>query len=68
MAAKLLENFRNWLRPAEQADAPSLVPSPDDASVASLVGHALIVDDEVGICKIIAMTLTSMGVESECFH
>jgi EAL domain-containing protein (putative c-di-GMP-specific phosphodiesterase class I)/ActR/RegA family two-component response regulator len=68
MAAKLLENFRNWLRPTDPVDAPSLAPSADDEPTAPLSAHAFVVDDEVGICKMIAMTLTSMGVESECFH
>jgi EAL domain-containing protein (putative c-di-GMP-specific phosphodiesterase class I)/ActR/RegA family two-component response regulator len=68
MTAKLLEDFRNWLRPAEHPGAPSIAPSLDDEPIASSPPHALIVDDEPGICKVIAMTLTAMGIESECFH
>ena len=68
MAAKLIENFRNWLRPAEHVDAPSLAPLAEDGPAAPTSPHAFVVDDEVGICKMIAMTLAGMGIESECFH
>jgi len=69
MAAKLLEGFRNWLRPAEYAEAPSVIPS-DDEMVAPATGspYALVIEDEPGICKVISMTLTAMGVEDECYH
>jgi EAL domain-containing protein (putative c-di-GMP-specific phosphodiesterase class I)/FixJ family two-component response regulator len=67
MPAKLLEDFRNWLRPADHADAPSLAPLDADP-IASASPGAFVIDDEVGICKVIAMTLAGMGVEAECFH
>jgi EAL domain-containing protein (putative c-di-GMP-specific phosphodiesterase class I)/ActR/RegA family two-component response regulator len=67
MSAKLLEDFRNWLRPPEHADAPSVAPSDIDA-VSPMSPSAFVVDDEPGICKVVSLTLSSMGVESESFH
>jgi EAL domain-containing protein (putative c-di-GMP-specific phosphodiesterase class I)/ActR/RegA family two-component response regulator len=67
MSAKLLEDFRNWLRPPEHADAPSVAPS-DIEAVSPMSPSAFVVDDEPGICKVVSLTLSSMGVESESFH
>jgi EAL domain-containing protein (putative c-di-GMP-specific phosphodiesterase class I)/CheY-like chemotaxis protein len=68
MSAKLIEDIRNWFRPSQSFDdSPSLVP--DDAGpAASATPTAFAVDDEEGICKVISMTLASMGVDTKKFH
>ena len=67
MPSNLLREFRNWLRPAEHGDAPSVVPY-DEEPIASASPYALVIEDEPGICKVISMTLAAMGVEAECYH
>ena len=64
MAPRLLKEFRNWLRPADSR-APSVDPY-DEPLLPSPSPYALVIEDEPGICKVIAMTLSAMGVESEC--
>jgi EAL domain-containing protein (putative c-di-GMP-specific phosphodiesterase class I)/CheY-like chemotaxis protein len=67
MSAKLIDDIRNWFRSAQPADdAPSMVPS-DVEPAAPAVPTAFAVDDEEAICKVISMTLASMGVETKTF-
>jgi len=68
MSAKLIEDIRNWFRPSQSFDdPPSLVPD-DVGPAASAIPTAFAVDDEEGICKVISMTLASMGVDTKTFH
>ena len=71
MAGKLLDGVRNWFRPAEADEpddfAPSLVPLDGEPGMQT-APSAFIVEDEVGICKVISMTLSALGVEAEAFH
>lgn len=66
MGTSLLENIRNWFSPAGNADV-TLAPFDDDF-IAPSAPFAFVVDDEDGICKLITMTLATMGVEAEKFH
>jgi EAL domain-containing protein (putative c-di-GMP-specific phosphodiesterase class I)/ActR/RegA family two-component response regulator len=68
MPAKLLEDVRNWFRSAAPIDdAPSVIPS-EAEPVTPTSPNAFVVDDEEGICKVISMTLASVGIETEKFH
>lgn len=59
--------LRNLFSPLDSGEDVTLAPlAPSDAP--SVVPCAFVVDDEEGICKLIAMTLSTMGVESEKFH
>jgi EAL domain-containing protein (putative c-di-GMP-specific phosphodiesterase class I)/CheY-like chemotaxis protein len=67
MATTLLQGIRNWFRPLDSGEDVTLAPlAGGQMAVAS--PHAFVVDDEDGICKLIAMTLATMGVEAEKFH
>lgn len=68
MASKLLQDVRNWFRPESTDDAPSLIPSDDEDFAPAPSRNAFVIDDEEGICKVIIMTLASMGIEAEKFH
>ena len=68
MASKLLQDFRNWFRSEPVDDAPSLIPSDDEDLAPAQSRNAFVVDDEEGICKVITMTLASMGIETDKFH
>src|SRR4051812_3961725 len=63
----LLEGIRNWFRPVDSGEDVTLAPSAD-SHLGSSSPHAFVVDDEDGICKLITMTLATMGVEAEKFH
>lgn len=67
MPTTLLEDIRNWFRPADRGEDATLAPADTDGMAASSP-HAFVVDDEDGICKLITMTLATMGVEAEKFH
>jgi EAL domain-containing protein (putative c-di-GMP-specific phosphodiesterase class I) len=67
MAAKLLEDIRNWFRPSDSGEDVTLAPAATDGT-AALSPLAFVVDDEDGICKLVTMTLARMGVEAEKFH
>ena len=67
MAATLLQGIRNWFRPIDSGEDVTLAPLADD-QMAAASPHAFVVDDEDGICKLITMTLATMGVEAEKFH
>jgi len=67
MFSTLLEHIRNWLRPAASLeDATSARIETDRIQPVSPL--AFLVDDEEGICKLIAATLATMGVETEKFY
>src|SRR6476469_6627497 len=57
--------LRNLFRPLDSGEDVTLAPLEVAQSAAPC---AFVVDDEEGICKVIAMTLTTMGVTSEKFH
>ena len=70
MPNSFLEDIRNWFRSSEEVDLGediTLAPPPD-AAVGYRSPIAFVVDDEDGICKLITMTLATMGVEAEKFH
>jgi len=68
MSAKLIDDIRNWFRGSQSFDdAPSMVPEDAEPAMPA-VPSAFVVDDEEGICKVISMTLASMGIETERFH
>jgi EAL domain-containing protein (putative c-di-GMP-specific phosphodiesterase class I)/ActR/RegA family two-component response regulator len=67
MPVSLLENVRNWFRPADHGEDATLAPLHAD-HVGSASPRAFVVDDEEGLCKLITMTLSTLGVESETFH
>ena len=67
MPTTLLEDIRNWFRPQDRGEDATLAPADTDGMAASSP-HAFVVDDEDGICKLITMTLATMGVEAEKFH
>jgi len=62
----LLEDIRGWFRPVDDGEDVTLAPYADHLGSAS--PHAFVVEDEEGICKLITMTLATMGVEAESFH
>jgi EAL domain-containing protein (putative c-di-GMP-specific phosphodiesterase class I)/CheY-like chemotaxis protein len=62
----MLEDIRNWFRPADGGEDVTLAPAADHMGSAAPL--AFVVDDEDGICKVIAMTLATMGIEAEKFH
>jgi EAL domain-containing protein (putative c-di-GMP-specific phosphodiesterase class I)/ActR/RegA family two-component response regulator len=57
--------LRNLFRPLDSGEDITLAPLEVADPAAPC---AFVVDDEEGICKVIAMTLTTMGVTSEKFH
>jgi EAL domain-containing protein (putative c-di-GMP-specific phosphodiesterase class I)/ActR/RegA family two-component response regulator len=57
--------LRNLFRPLDSGEDVTLAPLEVAHPAAPC---AFVVDDEEGICKVIAMTLTTMGVTSEKFH
>jgi len=61
----LLEDIRGWFRPVDDGEDVTLAPYADHLGSAS--PHAFVVEDEEGICKLITMTLATMGVEAESF-
>jgi EAL domain-containing protein (putative c-di-GMP-specific phosphodiesterase class I)/ActR/RegA family two-component response regulator len=67
MPTTLLEDIRNWFRPPDSGEDVTLAPADTDG-MASASPYAFVVDDEDGICKLITMTLATMGVEAEKFH
>ena len=67
MATTLLQDIRNWFRPIDSGEDVTLAPLAGDRMTAASP-HAFVVDDEDGICKLIAMTLATIGVETEKFH
>ena len=68
MASRLIQDFRNWFRSEPVDDAPSLIPSGDEDLGPAPSRNAFVIDDEEGICKVVTMTLASMGIETEKFH
>jgi EAL domain-containing protein (putative c-di-GMP-specific phosphodiesterase class I)/ActR/RegA family two-component response regulator len=67
MATSLLEDIRNWFRSTDHGDDVTLAPLHVDG-IGSPFPRAFVVDDEEGICKLITMTLATMGVEAEAFR
>jgi len=67
MATTLLQGIRNWFRPLDSGEDVTLAPLAG-SQMAAASPLAFVVDDEDGICKLIAMTLATMGVEAEKFH
>jgi EAL domain-containing protein (putative c-di-GMP-specific phosphodiesterase class I)/ActR/RegA family two-component response regulator len=65
MPSKLLDGIRSWFQPIDSGEDVTLAPACELQSVSP---RAFVVDDEDGICKLIAMTLATMGVEAEKFH
>ena len=55
-------SLRNLLRRTDSGEDVTLAP------LAPAAPYAFVVDDEEGICKLIAMTLATMGIASEKFH
>jgi EAL domain-containing protein (putative c-di-GMP-specific phosphodiesterase class I)/ActR/RegA family two-component response regulator len=66
MPSSLIEGVRNWFRSADSGEDITLAPPAEH--MGSAAPRAFVIDDEDGICKLIAMTLATMGVESEKFH
>lgn len=67
MATSLLQDIRNWFRPIDSGEDITLAPAAPDQFGAG-PPRVFVVDDEVNICKVISMTLSTMGVDSESFH
>lgn len=67
MPTTLLEDIRNWFRPQDSGEDVTLAPLAEN-QMASASPLAFVVDDDDGICKLITMTLATMGVEAEKFH
>ena len=67
MPTTLLEDIRNWFRPLDSGEDVTLAPLAE-SRMAPAAPFAFVIDDEDGICKLIAMTLAKMGVEAEKFH
>ncbi len=65
MPSKVLEGIRRWFQPIDSGEDITLAPASELQSVSP---RAFVVDDEDGICKLITMTLATMGVEGEKFH
>ena len=65
MGISVLENIRRWLSPDDSADV-TLVPFESDLQ--SRAPLAFVIDDEDGICKLITMTLATMGINAVKFH
>ena len=65
MPSKLLEGIRGWFRPIDSGEDITLAPV---SGMQPASPRAFVVDDEDGICKLITMTLATMGVEAETFH
>lgn len=71
MPNSLLANIRNWFQPdgavtdsGEDVTLAPMAPGP----TAHAAPHAFVIDDEEGICKLIAMTLAPMGIGVDKFH
>ena len=62
MPSKLLEGIRSWFQPIDSGEDVTLAPARELQSVSP---RAFVVDDEDGICKLITMTLATMGVGGE---
>ena len=58
-------SLRNLFRRTDSGEDVTLAPFADAQSAAPC---AFVVDDEDGICKLITMTLTTMGLASQKFH
>jgi EAL domain-containing protein (putative c-di-GMP-specific phosphodiesterase class I) len=65
MTARAEDKLLTSVSPAPRSDAPSSAPNGEGSS--SPV-DAFVIDDEVGICKFIALTLESLGLRSESYH
>src|SRR3954466_16271408 len=66
MPTTLLEDIRNWFRPLDSGEDVTLAPAGPEAGASQ--PFAFVVDDEDGICKLVTMTLATMGIDSEKFH
>lgn len=67
MPRRFLQDFRSWFRAEDLGEDVTLAPL-DTSPLRAGPPHAFVVDDEDGICKLITMTLATMGVETEKFH
>jgi EAL domain-containing protein (putative c-di-GMP-specific phosphodiesterase class I)/FixJ family two-component response regulator len=67
MRSTLLDDIRNWFRPTDSGEDVTLAPLASDAMGAPSP-HAFVIDDEEGICQLITMTLSTMGLDAERFH
>ena len=66
MPSKLLEGIRGWFRPIDSGEDVTLAePAP---TMQSASRRAFVIDDEEAICKLLTMTLATVGVEAEKFH
>ena len=63
----MLTSLRNLFRQTDSGEDVTLAPLATNYT-RSVAPRAFVVDDEEGICKLIAMTLATMGVASEKFH
>ena len=63
----LLGEFRSWFRWTDGGEDITLAPPATD-HLGSGTPHAFVIDDEDGICKLIMMTLATMGIEAKKFH
>jgi EAL domain-containing protein (putative c-di-GMP-specific phosphodiesterase class I) len=66
MTGSMLDRIRDWLQPIEAGEDVTLAPDYPAQTSAPAPG-AFVIDDEDGVCKVIVMTLESMGVTSEKF-
>ena len=60
-------SLRNLFRPIDSGEDVTLAPLAANHAQ-SAAASAFVVDDEDGICKLVAMTLATMGIASEKFH
>jgi EAL domain-containing protein (putative c-di-GMP-specific phosphodiesterase class I)/CheY-like chemotaxis protein len=67
MPAELIEQMRKWLWPTGRSDDSD---SPQRGAQHAVVSppHAFVIDDEEGICKLVAASLTTIGLPVRSFH
>ena len=65
--SRLFGEFRSWFRSTDSGEDITLAPAAPD-HLGSATPRAFVIDDEDGICKLIMMTLATMGVEAKKFH
>ncbi len=67
MPHRVFEDIRNWFRTTDSGEDVTLAPlATDDMRSAS--PHAFVVDDDLGVCKLVTMTLSPLGFDIEQFH
>jgi EAL domain-containing protein (putative c-di-GMP-specific phosphodiesterase class I)/CheY-like chemotaxis protein len=66
MPTRLLQEIQSWFRRTDDGEDVTLAPEAEYPAPASPL--ALVIEDDEAICKVVAMTLSGVGIESECVH